>query len=465
MTIAWHELAAATGGTWTTQPPLYPVGVERVVDDSRRIQPGDLYIAIRGEIADGHDFIDAAAAAGAAAICIEATRPAGRRPAPKGLPVIVVGDGLLAFHRLARTHRDQFPDLTVAAITGSSGKTSARAMLAAVCNQAWPGQTLTTQGNTNNHFGVPRNVLRLTDQHRVAVLELGTNHPGEIRTLARIVGASIGIITSIGRAHLEFLGSLEGVATEKGTLLESLPDDGIAILPADSPQLPLLRKAAGNRRCLTFGTGHDADLRVCYEGRVGDGYAATLSWTATAEVRQLHWAVGGAHQALNAAAAAATALALGIDPDTVIEGLRGVELPGMRMQVQEVDGVNWVNDAYNANPESVRASIDWFAELTGPDRTVPCFAILGDMLELGATAEAEHHDVLRQARERLPGVRLIAVGHMMTRAAAEETDILTFTTAETAAAWLRGRPVAGSWVLLKGSRGIHLERVLPAHPG
>jgi UDP-N-acetylmuramoyl-tripeptide--D-alanyl-D-alanine ligase len=349
------ELAEITGGRWS-RPLLQPVS--GVTDDSRGVSPGDLFVAVRGTLTDGHRYLAAARAAGAAAVCVE---PDHEADGQANGPCLVVDNTLRAYQVLARAHRLRFPELQVVAITGSSGKTSLRAILAHVLEKHWPGAVLATQANTNNHFGVPRNLLRLTSAHRVAVLEIGSNHFGEIAALADLVRPQIAAITTIGPAHLEFFGDLEGVAREKGALLEALPAGGTAVLPGDSPFLDRLQDRVRDCRVLTFGKGPAVDVRAGYDGPTASGrYALRLAWQGDprTDTVTLDWPIGGSHQACNAAAAAAVARNLGLTPEGIAAALRDCELPGMRMRCEERHGVRWFNDAYNANPESTRASLE-----------------------------------------------------------------------------------------------------------
>ena len=460
--FTWPELAEISAGEWTLAPPEPGNGVRAVEDDSRCLEPGSLFVAIAGEKTDGHAYIGRAVESGAAAVCVarelDESVLAALREA--GTACLRVPDTLAAFQQLARAHRLRFPRLAVVAVTGSSGKTSTKEMIAAVLDRQWPGRVLKTEGNTNNHFGVPRNLLRITSEHRAAVIELGTNHPGEIARLAALVQPEVGVVCNIGRAHLEFFGDQAGIAREKGALLQSTAADGVAVFPADAPHVAILAECAGARRRLSFGAGQDADITVAYDGWRNEGYGVTLTWTGKGIRREFEWRWGGRHQALNAAAAAAAGTALGAAPDTVVAGLKACELPRMRMDIREFGGVHWVNDAYNANPDSMRASLTWFRELTDREPCTKRIAVLGDMLELGGHAEKEHAELLDWTREMLPDAEVLGVGAAM-GPAAERCGFRAFPDAPSARVYLERNAAAGHWVLLKGSRGVHLEQVVP----
>lgn len=462
--FTWADTKRLTGGTpfpGTPDPRIRDMNA--VTDDSRRVVPGALFVAIEGELTDGHRYLAQVVEAQAGAVCVS-TPPSPEtiaQCAALDVPCLQVPDTLAAFHALSREHRARQKDLLVVAVTGSCGKTSSKEMIAAVLEEAWPGQVLKTKGNTNNHFGVPRNLLRLTSEHRAAILELGSNHPGEIASLTALVSPDIGVVCNIGRAHLEFFGDTAGVAREKGDILAGTAAHGTAIYPHEAEHVNTLRERAGARRVLTFGRSPGADVSVAYLGRRHDQFAVRLTTEAMSENVEFVWRLGGIHQAMNAAGAAAVGKALGLSLAQIAEGLRKTRLPGMRMSVRDVGGVHWVNDAYNANPDSTRAALLWFGELTDSAQPEQRVIVLGDMLELHPDMEAaEHTTVLEWTLETLPGARIVAVGPRMCQAA-DERDITCFADAEAARGHVQRMLRPGDWVLLKGSRGIHLEHIAP----
>lgn len=460
MMFTWSELRSITGGKWNgARLPESLPGVSGITDDSRSVKQGDLFVAIPGGITDGHEHIQAAAQAGAAAICVEVRRKGAK---VDGVPRLLVPDTLEAFHELARAHRRRVNDLEVIGVTGSSGKTSVRCMISAVLDQHSSGHVLSTLGNTNNHFGVPRNLLSLEEHHRYAVLEVGTNHPGEIAQLTRLILPRIGVITNIGRAHLEYFGDLLGVAMEKGGLFAGLQGkNAVAIMPDDCAHGDILRSIGARHRILMFGESDQADVRFEYRGRRGDGYCVWLHWPGLPDSGvDLEWSVGGRHQARNAAAACAVAHALGLDTEVVLAGLKNVQLPKMRMEIVRRNQVSWVNDAYNANPESMRGGVEWFLELTDDFPEAGTYLVLGDMLELGDHEEDEHQTLLRWVLERFPASSVLPTGPRMLRAA-ERLGIQAFENADAVREHLLPRLHPDDWVLLKGSRGMRLETVMP----
>lgn len=462
--FSWDALRRITGGDWLAPGPRpqAAAGVSAVSDDSRAIRPGALFLAIRGETADGHRYVVPAAQAGAGAVGVsqDLDRQSLDALRAQGCPVLRVPDTLEAFQRLAREHRRSLRQVVLVGITGSCGKTSTKEMLAAVLARRYPGAVLKTEGNTNNHFGVPRNLLRLEAGHRAAVIEMGTNHPGEIAALTRLAEPDLGVVSNIGAAHLEFFGDLAGVAREKGDLLSLTAGTGIAVLPYEAAHADILRAKAGARRVVTFGAAPGADVIVGYEGLIATGSAFTLSWPREGLRVRVEWPLLGAHQALNAGAAAAVGRALGLSPEEIALGLAQTALPAMRLERRTVDGVTWVNDAYNANPDSMRAGIECFLELSADADPGTRVVVLGDMLEQGPLGLAAHRDLLRWLAPRAAGVEVVPIGALMAAAAAE-VGLAAFPNAAAAAATVRDRARPGRWIFIKGSRSLHLETLLP----
>jgi UDP-N-acetylmuramoyl-tripeptide--D-alanyl-D-alanine ligase len=309
---------------------------------------------------------------------------------------------------------------------------------------------------------VPLTLLKLNERHRYAVIEMGTNHPGEMAALARVTEPDVALITTIGRSHLEFFGDLAGVAKEKSAIFATLRPGGTAVIPADGPEVATLAAAAKQFRILRFGEAPDLDLRVEYlKGRLNGG-RLRLRWR-EGDVREFEWGIPGRHQARNAAAAALTATAAGVTPQAIVTGLSACRLTGMRMRVQRDGEVVWINDAYNSNPDSVTAALDWLADAVAAEgeKVRRCFVCLGDMLELGDITPAVHRDALVKARERLPQAEILAIGLRMSAAAAKAGDakLRVFPDAPAAAAWLQPQLAPGDLVFLKGSHGMALERI------
>lgn len=447
VSFSCDELIRATGGVW--RGPR--ADVSSVFSDTREAAPDSIFFAFSGEKFDGHDCLPQALARGAKVLCVRADR---LEAAPEGVSVLAVPDTVRAFQDLARFHRMRFPDLKVAALTGSCGKTSAKEALRAIFSQAFgANRVLATEGNTNNQIGVPQNLFRLNGEHRVAVLEMGTNHPGEIEPLSRCAAPTGAMIVSIGSCHLEFLGSLRGVAAEKSNIFRHLAPDGCAVVPEDCPARDVLLEASSAFPVrMSFGLDC-GDVRAHWIG--GDLTESVFRLTFGTESAEIRWRIPGRHQACNAAGAAALALAMGTSFPDVVQGLARVELPGLRMRTRNIGGALWINDAYNANPDSMEASLRWLRGVADPKRLT---AALGDMGELGETSEAEHRRIVDLAFELLPGARLVFIGTQMTKAAAGRGECFA------SASEARGKIFAppGRTVFIKASRFMHLEVLEPA---
>jgi UDP-N-acetylmuramoyl-tripeptide--D-alanyl-D-alanine ligase len=459
-----EELAAATGGRWLATPPA---SVEGVSTDTRTIVPGTLFVALRGEKFDAHDFLDEAAAKGAAAAVV-AERRAADPAHPEGggaagaLARLAVPDTLVALGALARHHRRRFR-IPVVAVTGSNGKTTTREMIAAIL--ATRGKVLKSEGNLNNEVGVPLTLFGLDAGHEAAVVEMGMSHPGEIARLAAIAEPQIGVVTLAAPAHLEGLGTVEAVADAKAELYQGLPPGGIAIANADDARM-LKRAQESGRRMITFsGTrGRRGDVVVLeIVGQGTDGLRFVLG-VGNRELAVHIPALVGAHNAANAAAAAAAAIALGCTDREIVRGLAAVRPVGRRLRLERLpSGVQLVDDCYNANPASMSAALRTLVDLAGSGgRPV---AVLGDMLELGSF-EAEAHRALGEEAARA-GVRVLAAFGPRSRAGAEAAraaGLDAFHTEEIDALvrWAKATLAPSDVLLVKGSRGMKLERLVEA---
>ncbi len=369
----------------------------KVTLDSRAVSPGDLFVAVAGERVDGHDYLGAAAGAGAvAALC---SRPDG------ALPCVVVADPVVALGRLAAgVHAGLTAGGVVTlGITGSSGKTSTKDLLGQVLASAGP--TVSPPGSYNNDIGLPLTVLDADQDTRFLVLEMGSRGPGHIARLCGVARPQVGVVLNVGSAHLGEFGSADGIARAKGELVEALPVDGTAVLNADDPRV--LGMASRTRaRVLTTGTAADADVRATRVS-LDESARARFTLVAAGEEHPVALQVVGQHQVANALSAAGAALAAGLPPAAIADALSSAASRSRwRMEVERrADGVTVVNDAYNANPESMRAALAALAGLAGERR----IAVLGGMAELGPDAAAEHERLGRDAASA--GVDLlVAVG-------------------------------------------------------
>ena len=456
-----QEIAQAAGGEWH-QKPASPVSIAAVKTDSRENCSNALFIALAGENFNAHDLLPKAIAAGAAALCINRKFADRIDPAWK-IPVLLTDDTVLAYQNLGAFHKNSLKGLKTVAVTGSMGKTSVKEIIRSILvAAAGPDAVLATAGNTNNQVGVPQNLLALTDKHKYAVIEMGTNHHGEIEPLSRCTRPDVAVINSIGPCHLEHLHDLDGVAREKSMILAHLNPAGTAVIPDVSSGMEIIEAAAAKFNILRFGTTAAADLRASYLGGKLHGSALELVFKClNNQSRRFEWQLSGAHQAANAAAGACAAVALGIDPDCIVAGLKNCVLPGMRMRVSERNGVTWINDAYNANPGSMLAALHWLNEFAEQDKLV---LVLGDMLELGKTCHAEHKKVAAAALELFPQAEFFFVGSRMADAVSEikpAADVVVCRDSTEAAEKVAGVLMPGKMILLKGSHGVHLEKVEP----
>ena len=429
--------------------------IHRVHSDTRSLRSGDLFIALRGENFDAHDFVPQARAAGAAAVLVERDLP------NAGLPGLQVQDSLAALQQLAQGWRGQH-HLPVIAVAGSNGKTTVTQMLAAILRQ-WLGAeaALATAGNLNNHIGLPLTVLRLHAGHRAAVFELGMNHPGEMALLARIAQPSVALVNNAQREHQEFMASVEAVAQENGAAISALPADGVAVFPADDAHAGTWRALAGARRVMTFATSGLADVTaqsLWLTTAAGGHWGLGLRTPNGAAEVELHLA--GAHNVHNALAATAAALAAGAPLAAVVAGLRAFTPVTGRSQLRQWQrgprSVTLIDDSYNANPDSVRAAISLLAALPGPR-----WLVLGDMGEVGDQGPAFHTEVGAFAREQ--GLEALwTVGAMSAQAAtAYGAAAQHFDSVEALIAGLPAAPDCAS-ALIKGSRFMRMERVVAA---
>jgi UDP-N-acetylmuramoyl-tripeptide--D-alanyl-D-alanine ligase len=418
-----------------------------VSTDSRNVSVGNLFVALRGERFDAHDFLKEVAAKGVAAVVVER--------APQGLtvPALVVPDTRIALGEIARHWRRQFT-LPVIGVTGSNGKTTVKEMIASILSAAFGSeQYLATRGNLNNDIGVPLTVFRLNALYRAAVIELGMNHPGEIAAITGIALPTVGLVNNAQREHQEFMESVEAVAKENGGVIAGLPADGVAVFPADDPYTPLWRAYAGQRNTMTFGLSKDADVSCTFA--VND-FGSDLSITAKGKHFQVKLFAAGVHNVRNALAATACALAIGVSQDAIIRGLEAFAPVNGRLQRKTArNGALVIDDTYNANPDSVRAAIDVLSQATEPR-----VLVLGDMGEVGDEGPQFHVEIGAYAHDK--GIEhLLTLGELARHASAafgararHFDDIGAISqAAETLVS-------SGTTALVKGSRFMKMERVV-----
>jgi len=458
MSIAFD---AADLARWTEGNLVHGTSVQSfdgVSIDSRSIEPSQLFVAIRGPKHDAHRYLEATVEKGVKGLLVERHRTPATLPDP--VSVVEVPDTTAALGKLAAGHRASFEG-PVIAITGSCGKTTTKELCAAILEQMGP--CLRTLGNLNNQFGLPLTLLRRQAEHRYAVVELGTNHPGEIAPLAAIAKPRVGVITNIGSAHIEFFGSQEQIAQEKAGVLDVLPADGVAVLNADDPFLAAL-SAHTKARILRFGRSCDAEFRATKEERTASGFRFALS--TPNGVRDIH--VPGVSSTLvpNALAAAAAAFAVGASLTAVEEGLATYRSLAGRMQLHTLRcGAKLIDDTYNANPQSMAAALGSLSAMANAENR-RAIAVLGDMGELGNFATEAHRSLGKEAAA-VGAQFLISVGKHAAEisegaraAGLSREKIVEAATTDEAATALRKLLDAGDLLLLKGSRSVGMERIV-----
>jgi UDP-N-acetylmuramoyl-tripeptide--D-alanyl-D-alanine ligase len=439
------------------------VSFTAVSTDSRTVGRGNLFVALTGEKFDGHDYLSEVKEKGASAALVR--RDSAIKSKGVGIPLILVEDPRLALGQLAKYWRDRFA-IPVVAITGSNGKTTVKEMLASILQQAVqrrecapdPERVLFTEGNLNNDIGVPLTLLRMREQHVYAVIEMGMNHFGEISYLSRLAKPSVAVITNAGMAHTRDLGSVEGVAHAKGEIFEGLDEQGAAVINADDPYEPLWRKLAEGRKILDFGLGGKSTVSASYQLDPLDphnspGCRMRLMLPACVEEVQLQ--VPGVHNICNSLAAAAAAVAMGIEGKVIAAGLS--QFHGVKGRMQRKRGLHGsilIDDSYNANPESVKAGLAVLAKAAGKK-----ILVLGDMGELGDSARAAHACIGDEAR--FSGIdKLFALGELSAHAVDRfGPGAKHFHEIEELLAEVESELTPYTTVLIKGSRFMRMERV------
>lgn len=423
-----------------------------VATDSRAVRPGQLFIALRGERFDAHDYLGQAAEQGAAAFVVDdETR------LPPGLPGVVVEDTRVALGHLAAAWRACFT-LPVIAVTGSNGKTTTKEMIASILHAAWGDAVLATQGNLNNDIGLPLTLLGLHAGHRAAVIEMGMNRPGEIAWLSRIGAPTVALVTNAQRAHLEGMGDLDEIAREKGSIFSGLPEHGVAVINADDAYAEFWRASVSGRKVRSFAIDHPADVHASLHQH---GLQSLLHLTAPEGEAEIRLAVPGRHNARNALAAAAATLAAGVALPEVASGLSSFSGVKGRLQLRQGrNGAHILDDTYNANPDSVRAGIDVLAATIGHK-----VLVLGDMGEIGEASGQYHDEIGGYAKSQ--GVdRLFALGDASQQAVRNFGEgARHFCNVDKLVAAVSKELSPDTTVLVKGSRFMKMERVADALAG
>ena len=425
------------------------LAISHVSTDSRTIKPGDLFVALCGEHFDAHNFLEQVAKAGAAGALVSRDPPPGL---PQTFAILRAADTLVAYQNLAANYRKTLP-LKVLGITGSNGKTSTKDFAASILGRAF--RVTKTEGNFNNHVGLPRTILEANSDHQFAVWELGMNHPGEIAALARIASPDAGIISNIGIAHIEFMGSREAIAQEKGALAEAIDPGGFVVLNADDDFSGSI--ANRTRARVIFAGIEEGAIRAIEVKQTAAGCEFTIVESAHRCRAQLP--VPGLHMVQNAILAVAAGRAFGVSLEECAAGLVSAPLAKARLQIREIHGVQFIDDSYNANPDSMKAALRTLMELDADGKRI---AVLGRMLELGEESERGHREV-GEAAATLGIDHLISIGNDTIALAAEQAGLENSAIAQDAsdAAEMLNEIVGpGDLVLIKGSRSSRTELVL-----
>lgn len=453
------QVRDATGARLTRSGPR--AAFDAISTDSRKITAGCLFVALKGDAFDGHEFIAQAVDAGAAGVVVEAGRASASALGTRAATVFEVKDTLHALGRLGHAHRKRF-SFPIGAVTGSNGKTTTKELIASILQTRGPA--LKTQGNLNNEIGVPLTLFNLEPRHVAAIIEMGMNHPGEIARLAAIAKPTAGLITVVQPAHLEGVGSIEGVAAAKGELFEGLGADATAVVNLDDARVAQQASRVKGKQ-LTFGRAAEAQVRlVSATPRGREGVSLEISTAGQSFTVALK--LVGEHNAMNATAAFAMGLALGYSPAECVKGLEAAQSHARRLQIVDAPNqVTVIDDCYNANPSSMTAALDTLVTLSANGRAI---AVLGDMLELGADEAQAHAAIGAIVADKAKvvaffGPRMKAAWELAEKRLSDATrhfeDITALNT------WLANQLTANDVVLVKGSRGMKLERVVEALTG
>lgn len=459
MKPTWNEIIEAIKGKLVSGKPEGEF--QGVSTDSRNIKTGELFIALTGDNFDGHDFIEAAIQKGASGAIVN--RGAGVAISPAQAFIVEVDDTLNALGSIAALWRVKHP-VPVVAITGSNGKTTTKEMVALILSQKY--RVLKTEGNLNNLIGLPLTILKIDEGHEVAVVELGMNRFGEIARLSKICSPDVALITNVGSGHLGGVGSIEGVAKAKGEILEGLKPEGVLVVNMDDQHINVIKRGWYGRKTVTYALHTKSDVWALYTDYsccYGDGMTVSIRIVdkmTTIKLRGL-----GNHNVYNATAAAAVGIAMGMTPEEIKNGLElWKPYKGRFELIRLLGGINLVDDTYNANPDSVEAALDTLATIKVAGRGV---AVLGDMLELGDQAGQAHYNIGKMvAATRVD--RLFLIGPLsVTHTAAgardggmEEGKIVICEDHKDLSWQVNNIAIPGDWVLVKGSRGMGMEKVV-----
>lgn len=447
--IKASELCQVTEGSAIC--PYDDFFIKSISTDTRKIKKGDVFFALKGEHFDGHDFCEQARQNGASILVVEKLPS----PFPENIVVVKVKDTLKAYQELAVYYRMQF-NIPVIAVTGSTGKTTTKDIIAAALGSSM--KVLKSYANFNNEIGVPATLFQLNSSYQAVVLEMGMRGLGQIKELAQIARPTIGVVTNVGKTHIELLQSVENIAKAKQELIDELPEKSTAILNCDDKYVEQMASAAKGE-VIFYGFSDKAQIRAENARQEEKGIVFTCLDSINNNSYEVFVPVLGMHNVYNTLCAISVATVLGIEKDAVLAGLQNVEFSAMRQNIEQIYGMTFVDDTYNANPDSMRAALELLSNLPGKRK----IAVLGDMLELGEIANEEHAELGRIVSETGVNV-LITVGSKSyhTSAKAAELGVRTwhFATHKLALETIVPLISEGDTILFKASRGIHMDELL-----
>ena len=463
---SFNELSSATNGNWKNlTSDISKSEVKSVITDSRSNCRHSLFLALEGDKFDGHNFIKQAIEQNASALCVNKDKYKYLN-IPSDIPVLLVKNTLTAYQKIATHNRLRLENITIIALTGSNGKTSTKDILLNILTSEFGSDKVyATKANTNNHIGVPLNLLSINKNHRFAIIEMGSNHPGEIAILASIAKPDIAAITSIGPSHLEFFKDLHGVAKEKSAIFSCFNKNkkNNAIIPSDCPEHDyIVSLIPANIPITTFGSTTNSDIKLTYKSSNLSSSNFSLKWKNDDNNYLVKSKLVGAHQASNATAAASIAHSIGISRKNIIKHLLNASVEGMRMKISIHNKITWINDAYNSNPLSTKAGIDYISEIDNSTEIKnDIYIILGNMLELGKKTINEHISILEYACRLPSNVTICCVGNIMNEAAIKLSNsrINSFGNNLEVINYLKKTIQPTNIVYLKGSRGAKLEEI------
>jgi UDP-N-acetylmuramoyl-tripeptide--D-alanyl-D-alanine ligase len=465
LNISLSKLAKIVNGSWINlSPESKNKQIKCISTDSRKNCNNALFLALSGEFFDGHKFIQPAIEQNATAVCINKNRM-NTVDILSTTPILVVENTLLAYQKIATYHRLRLTNLVLIGLTGSNGKTSTKDILYSILSSEYGEDKIyATKANTNNHIGVPQNLLNLNSKHKIAIIEMGSNHPGEITILTKIAKPDIALLTSIGPSHLEFFKNLNGVAIEKREIFSSFRKNKLncAIIPSDCPEYKtIIAGIPENIPIKTFGYKNNPELKIIYNSSSLSSNKFSLIWKNNqTKIHNIESTLPGKHQTLNAAGAALIADIIGIPKKKIVKSLKNPVITGMRMRISVHDSITWINDAYNANPASTNSGIEYLAELN-KEENKKIYVILGDMLELGKNTLDEHINILRKACRLKNNAVICSLGEHIHEAAniLKKRKILKFKNKNQIIEYLNINLRKGDIVYLKGSNSTGLHKI------